>query len=94
MEDKTINFGDIWIWARGRAEAVCIEYATSSPVVSRWADGLFIQLEEQPDKITLGELAVLGWLVENGEFVAPNCAQNKVYKWLESQGVAQGILDF
>ena len=73
---------------------VCIHYEKSSPVVSRWADDLYMRINDNPREVKLGEIIILNQLFGDGGLIPANYAQNIIYKHLETLGKAEGILSF
>ena len=88
------DFSNFWEAARTAAEAVCIQYTESSPVTSRWADNLFVRLDEDMESVTMMDLQVLGRFLENGIWADAHLAQNMVYKLMKERGQAEGMLSF
>jgi hypothetical protein len=72
----------------------CIYYEKTAPVVSRWADDLYMRINDNPREVKLGEIIILNQLFGDGGLIPPNYAQNIIYKHLESIGHAEGILSF
>lgn len=54
-------------------------YETSAPTVSRWADDLYIRLNEDIYSVTFGEVLRAQTLRENGIWEHPNFAANRVF---------------
>ena len=77
-----------------QAEEACIHYEKSSPVVSRWADDLYMRLTDDLYSVTMREIRTLDALIDGGIWSGSNLAQNQVYKCLEAQGQAAGVLSY
>jgi hypothetical protein len=66
---------------------IVVHYEKSSPQVSKWANDLYVKhTEGRYNEITLSDIAVASCLCENGHWLPPNYAQNRIYKLLDRQG--------
>lgn len=84
-----------YIQARTVAQAVCLHYQVSAPAVSRWADGLYVSLEENPRDVTAADLLTLNTLIsDDNVYIGPHDAQNVLYHHLENSGAAKGMIDY
>jgi len=87
---KTIDIDLI----RSKLSSCCFQYEKTAPVVSRWADELYMTLSENASLVTVWELMVLDKLDADGEWINANYAQNMVYKCMDSLNKnTSGILD-
>ena len=73
---------------------VCTAFERTAPVVSRWADDLYMRIHDNPREALLGEIITIQALIADGSLLQANYAQNVVYKWLENNSQAEGILSF
>lgn len=75
--------------------AVVEHYERNAPRVSRWANELYVRVNEAPERVTLAELRGALALCEAGVWEHPNYAQNRIYKMLDRLGQdTTGWLDF
>ena len=65
---------------------VAMQYATSAPTVSAWADALYRTLGEDVGKVTVRELLAAQALYEEGQWEHPHLAANRIYKLLDAMG--------
>lgn len=61
-------------------------YEKSAPTVSAWADDLYIRLNENTASVTLNELLQCQALLEEGGWMQPNYAANKIYHLMDRLG--------
>ena len=74
---------------------VVMQYATSAPTVSAWADALFRTLGEDPGKVTVRELMTAQSLYEEGQWEHPHLATNRIYKLMDALNKdTTGLLGF
>jgi len=86
-----VDLGQFLTDVETRAAGAVAYYEKSSPVVSRWADDLYVRLNEDIYSVTMREIRTLDALFDEA-WSGPNLAQNQVYKCLEAQGQAIGVL--
>jgi len=65
---------------------VATHYEQSAPIVSHWADTLFMTMQEDLGKVTLREVFTASALLEEGRWERPNVAANRIYKLMERMG--------
>jgi hypothetical protein len=65
---------------------VVVRYETSAPIVSQWADRLYVTLGEDTGKVTVRELQIAQFLFSDGMWEQPNMATNRVYKLMSETG--------
>lgn len=61
-------------------------YDKSAPVVTTWANDLYIRINEAPDTVPLSELLAVAAFREDGTWEHPNYAANRLYKLLHRLG--------
>lgn len=76
----------------------CFHYEISSPVVSEYANELYMQMQDDIRSITLADFITIN-LLSDGQYgkenwIDANYAQNIVYKRLVETGNGTGILSF
>ena len=75
-----LDFGQI----KKGLERVVADFEKTAPTVSRWADDLYVRVNERPGDVRLNEL-VLASILATGE-IGPNLAANYVYKLMHRLG--------
>jgi|WetSurMetagenome_2_1015567.scaffolds.fasta_scaffold1338474_1 hypothetical protein len=71
----------------GRLKSIVFYYTVSAPTVSRWADELYMQIQEDPSRVTLVDIyAVKNLFAAYGSYVDAHTAANLIYKHMHSQG--------
>ncbi len=77
-----------WELIDGMAKDVVYHYEKTAPTVSRWADELYMRLNEDPAHVRVAELMLLEdlWPETGKEPVHPNIAANRVYKMMHRLG--------
>ena len=74
---------------------VVMQYATSAPTVSAWADTLYRTLGDDPGKVTVRELMAAQSLYEEGQWEDPHLAANRIYKLMDALNTdTTGLLGF
>ena len=63
---------------------VAAHYELSAPIVSHWADTLFMTMQEDLGKVTLREVFTASALLEEGQWEQPNLAANRIYKLMDT----------
>jgi len=71
---------------RSHLEVAVEHYERSAPVVSRWADDLYIRLDENGDSIIMSEIAFAYRLHEDEGWMDANYAANQLYHLLHRLG--------
>lgn len=61
-------------------------YEKTAPAVEAWLDGLYQRVERDADKVALSEILMTHSLFEEGQWMQPNYAANRVYKLLHRLG--------
>jgi hypothetical protein len=67
-------------------EAATAYYEKSAPVVEQYLDELYRRLGENCDEVVVSEIVLVGCLREEGTWMHPNTAANRVYKLLDRLG--------
>jgi hypothetical protein len=71
---------------RAHLTEVCDAYEKSAPEVARWANDLFIRINDNADAVVLSEILFAARLREDGEWMHPNYAQNGLYHLMHRLG--------
>jgi hypothetical protein len=72
---------------RRLAEGACLHYEKSAPTVSRWADRLFVMVDEEPEHVSFLEVLALFKVMDaDGSPMSPQFAANYVYKIMDKLG--------
>ena len=76
--------------------ACCIHFEKTAPIVSQWADDLYIRIQENTSLVTLKELITINLLSDDfNNWINANYATNIVYKCVESlKQDCTGMLSF
>ena len=67
---------------KNKLTACCNHYEKSAPVVSHWADDLYIRIQDDPYHVSIWELITLDKLFDV-DWIQPNYATNTVYKCMD-----------
>lgn len=65
---------------------VVVQYLPSAPTVSDWANDLYIRLAEKMDEVRLVEIVTAQMLLEEGQWLHPNFAANRIYHLMNRLG--------
>ena len=65
---------------------IVVQYEITAPTVSRWADDLYIRLNEDLYNVRVIEIVQAQLLLEEGAWEHPNFAANKIYKLMHELG--------
>jgi hypothetical protein len=64
---------------------VAAHYELSAPMVSHWADTLFMTMQEDLENVTLREVITASALLKEGQWEQPNMAASRICRLMESK---------
>jgi hypothetical protein len=75
-----------WGYIDGFCCAACEQYRKTAPTVCEWVDGLYVRMQDAPERVSYFELLHLYRLRVEGQWEPANYAANRIYKVMDRLG--------